>query len=41
MRTGIPGMDEAAAQHLVDAAHGVHPRANVTRGSLDVSLAVV
>jgi osmotically inducible protein OsmC len=41
MRISIPGMDKAAAQALVDAAHKVCPYSNATRGNIDVSLTVV
>ena len=41
MRISIPGMDKAAAQALVDAAHQVCPYSNATRGNIDVSLTVV
>lgn len=32
----LPGMDRAAAQDLVDAAHQVCPYSNATRGNIDV-----
>ena len=41
MRISIPGMDKAAAQALVEAAHQVCPYSNATRGNIDVSLTVV
>ena len=41
MRISIPGMDKAAAQALVDAAHQVCPYSNATRGNIDVTLTVV
>ena len=41
MRISIPGMDKAAAQALVDAAHKVCPYSNATRGNIDVSLTVI
>ena len=41
MRISIPGMDKAAAQALVDAAHQVCPYSNATRGNIDVALDVV
>ena len=41
MRISIPGMDKAAAQALVDAAHKVCPYSNATRGNIDVTLTVV
>jgi lipoyl-dependent peroxiredoxin len=34
----LPGMDRAAAQALVDAAHQVCPYSNATRGNIDVVL---
>lgn len=34
----LPGMDRAAAQSLVDAAHGVCPYSNATRGNIDVTI---
>jgi osmotically inducible protein OsmC len=41
MKISIPGMDKAAAQALVTAAHEVCPYSNATRGNIDVSLTVV
>jgi osmotically inducible protein OsmC len=32
----LPGMDRAAAQALIDAAHQVCPYSNATRGNIDV-----
>ena len=37
----LPGMDRAAAQALVDAAHQVCPYSNATRGNIDVTLSLV
>lgn len=37
----IPGMDRAAAEKLVEAAHGVCPYSNATRGNIEVTLNVV
>ncbi|MBB1162886.1 organic hydroperoxide resistance protein [Aquariibacter albus] len=34
----LPGMDRAAAQALIDAAHIVCPYSNATRGNVDVTL---
>jgi organic hydroperoxide reductase OsmC/OhrA len=34
-------MDRAQAQELVEAAHGVCPYSNATRGNIDVTLTVV
>jgi Ohr subfamily peroxiredoxin len=41
MRISLPGMDKAAAEALVAAAHQVCPYSNATRGNIDVSLTVV
>ena len=41
MRISVPGMDKAAAEALVQAAHQVCPYSNATRGNIDVSLTVV
>ena len=41
MRISIPGLDKAAAESLVKAAHQVCPYSNATRGNIDVSLTVV
>jgi len=37
----LPGMDRAAAQELVDAAHQVCPYSNATRGNIDVTINLV
>lgn len=37
----VPGMDHAAAEALVEKAHGVCPYSNATRGNIDVGLTVV
>ena len=34
----LPGMEPAAAQALVDAAHQVCPYSNATRGNIDVAI---
>ena len=34
----LPGMERAAAQALVDAAHQVCPYSNATRGNIDITL---
>jgi len=34
----LPGLERAAAQALVDAAHQVCPYSNATRGNIDVTL---
>jgi osmotically inducible protein OsmC len=36
----IPGMERAAAEKLVQAAHGVCPYSNATRGNIEVTLSV-
>ena len=41
MRISVPGMDKAAAEALVAAAHQVCPYSNATRGNIDVSLTIV
>ena len=41
MAISIPGMDRAAAEALVAAAHQVCPYSNATRGNIDVKLSVV
>jgi osmotically inducible protein OsmC len=41
MAITIPGMDKAAAEALVKAAHEVCPYSNATRGNIDVTLTVV
>lgn len=38
MAIHLPGMDRAAAQALVDAAHQVCPYSNATRGNIPVEL---
>lgn len=38
MTVHLPGMDRAAAQKLIDAAHQVCPYSNATRGNVDVAL---
>ena len=40
MTITIPGMERAAAEKLVEAAHGVCPYSNATRGNIDVTLTV-
>jgi Ohr subfamily peroxiredoxin len=40
MQVSIPGMDKAAAEALVAAAHQVCPYSNATRGNVDVQLSV-
>jgi lipoyl-dependent peroxiredoxin len=41
MAVKIPGMERAAAEKLVEAAHGVCPYSNATRGNIDVTFTVV
>ncbi len=41
LKVHIPGMDKAAAEKLVEAAHQVCPYSNATRGNIDVTLSVV
>ena len=41
MRVTIPGLDRAAAEALVEAAHQVCPYSNATRGNIQVTLTVV
>ena len=40
MTVMIPGMERAAAEKLVQAAHAVCPYSNATRGNIDVTLTV-
>ncbi|MBX3589192.1 MAG: organic hydroperoxide resistance protein [Ramlibacter sp.] len=41
LNVSLPGMDKAAAQALVDAAHQVCPYSNATRGNIDVTITLV
>jgi len=41
MSINLPGMERAAAEALVAAAHQVCPYSNATRGNIDVSLTIV
>lgn len=41
LNVSLPGMDRAAAQTLVDAAHKVCPYSNATRGNIDVKIKVI
>ncbi|RZI98720.1 MAG: organic hydroperoxide resistance protein [Rubrivivax sp.] len=41
LNVALPGMDRAAAQALVDAAHQVCPYSNATRGNIDVAINLV
>jgi lipoyl-dependent peroxiredoxin len=40
MAVTIPGMERAAAEKLVQTAHGVCPYSNATRGNIEVTLTV-
>lgn len=40
MKIKLPGLDRAAAEKLVKAAHEVCPYSNATRGNVDVTLTV-
>ena len=41
MKISLPGMERAAAEALVAAAHKVCPYSNATRGNIDVTLTLV
>jgi lipoyl-dependent peroxiredoxin len=41
LNVSLPGMDRAAAQALIDAAHKVCPYSNATRGNIDVGINLV
>ena len=41
MNVSLPGMERAAAQGLIDAAHKVCPYSNATRGNIDVAVTLV
>lgn len=41
LNVSLPGMERAAAQQLVEAAHQVCPYSNATRGNIDVQINVV
>lgn len=41
MAVSVPGMDKAAVDALVKAAHEVCPYSNATRGNIDVTFTVV
>ena len=41
LAVSVPGMDKAAVEALVKAAHEVCPYSNATRGNIDVALSVV
>ncbi len=41
LHISLPGMERAAAEELVQAAHQVCPYSNATRGNIDVTLTVI
>ena len=41
LKVTLPGMEREAAQALVDAAHGVCPYSNATRGNIPVGITLV
>ena len=41
LNVSLPGMDRAAAQGLIEAAHKVCPYSNATRGNIDVAVNLV
>ena len=41
LKISLPGMERAAAEALVAAAHIVCPYSNATRGNIDVTLTIV
>jgi len=41
LNVSLPGLERAAAQALVDAAHKVCPYSNATRGNIDVKIKLV
>jgi len=41
LNISLPGMDRAAAEQLVAAAHQVCPYSNATRGNIDVTLNIL
>ena len=41
LNVSLPGMDRAAAQQLVEAAHQICPYSNATRGTIDVKVNLV
>jgi lipoyl-dependent peroxiredoxin len=40
MTVNLPGMERAAAEQLVAAAHQVCPYSNATRGNIDVTFTI-
>ena len=40
LNVSLPGMERAAAQALLDAAHKVCPYSNATRGNIDVKISL-
>ena len=41
LNVSLPGLDRAAAQDLIDAAHQVCPYSKATRGNIDVTIKLV
>lgn len=41
LNVSLPGMERAAAQALLDAAHKVCPYSNATRGNIDVKISLI
>lgn len=41
LQISIPGMERAQAQKIVEAAHGVCPYSNATRGNIEVKLTIL
>ena len=41
LKVSLPGMERAAAEQLVAAAHQVCPYSNATRGNIDIEITVV
>jgi organic hydroperoxide reductase OsmC/OhrA len=41
LNVSLPGMERAAAQALLDAAHKVCPYSNATRGNIDVRISLI
>lgn len=40
LEVGLPGVEAAAGQALIDAAHRICPYSNATRGNIDVALSL-
>jgi Ohr subfamily peroxiredoxin len=41
LAVGMPGLDRAIAQDLIEAAHGICPYSKATRGNIDVTTILV